>query len=449
MSAAIRAAGSPRSLARRMTQLYGMVTAIHKVLLHARDEATLTKEACDLAVSRGGYLMAWIGAVDAKGTHIDPLASAGAEQGYLRAIRIATGDEPEGRGPTGTAVRTGHHVVCNDIATDARMTPWRDQALARGYRSNASFPLTVDGRAVGAFTVYAPAREHFGQLEVDAMDELAADIGYSIQALRSAEQGREAEEALRGSQRRLKELNEELEARVAARTAELEFANQELESFAYSVSHDLRAPLRAMVGFSKALRQKQGPYLDADAQHYIERIEANAAHMGRLIEELLRFSRASRSELKAEKVEPAVVVERVMVDLRESANQAGVEVDVAPMPPCVADPFLLQQVYANLIDNAIKFSRGRPRARVSVGAHVEKGDTVYDVCDNGVGFDMRYADKLFGVFQRLHTQAEFEGVGVGLALVQRIVHRHGGRIWAEAELGKGASFHFTLGGSAA
>jgi len=383
--------------------------------------------------------MAWIGIVDPARSVVEPVAAAGAEQGYLSKIRIVTGDEPEGNGPTGTAVRTGRHIVCNDIATDPCMVPWRQKALVRGYRSSAAFPMSVDDQVIGVFTVYAAEPSRFGSLEIHAMDELATDIALTLSALRTAELKRQAEEALR-------HLNEELERRVAGRTAELEFANHELEAFVYSVSHDLRAPLRAMSGFAQALRQNQAEYLDADARHYIDRIDANVAQMSRLIEELLRFSRAARMEIKRQPVEPSAVAAVALDGLREEAVRSGVEVEISPMPACTADPILLQQVFTNLLSNGIKFSRGRPHARVKACAHSENGETVYDVVDNGVGFDMRYADKLFGVFQRLHSQGEFEGVGVGLALVQRIVHRHGGRIWAESELGKGAAFHFTVGG---
>jgi len=241
--------------------------------------------------------------------------------------------------------------------------------------------------------------------------------------------------------------NQQLDSRAAARMAEIEASNQEVNALTYSISHDLRAPLRAISGFANLLEQKHGLGLDAEAERYIHRIDANATKMGVLIDGLLRFFRIGRAEVKVDLIDPTSLVRAAIVDLRPQAEEGDVEVVLSALPECQADAGLLQQVYANLISNAIKFSAGRPGARVEVGAHEEGGETVYDVSDNGVGFDMRYAQKLFGIFQRLHSDAEYPGVGVGLALVQRIIHRHGGRIWAEAELDKGAAFHFTLRGT--
>ncbi len=232
-------------------------------------------------------------------------------------------------------------------------------------------------------------------------------------------------------------LNEELEQRVVERTAQL-------EAFSYSVSHDLRAPLRAMAGFSKILMEQHADELSSRATHYLKRIEANVLKMGALVDDLLRFSRLSRKELKRRTVEPVRIVREVLEDLEAMREGRRVEIDVADLPRCRADPALLKQVYANLLGNALKYTRRRAETRIRVGASVEDGRTVYFVSDNGVGFDMQYADKLFGVFQRLHRAEDYEGTGVGLALVQNIIQRHGGRVWAEARPDEGATFYFTL-----
>jgi signal transduction histidine kinase len=238
---------------------------------------------------------------------------------------------------------------------------------------------------------------------------------------------------------------ERAQALLAERAAQLEAANQELEAFAYSVSHDLRAPLRAMDGFSRILLDDYGPQLVPEAQRYLGMVRENAQHMARLIDDLLAFSRLGRRELRKQAVRPRDLVEEVLAELRAEQGAQQIEVTIHDLPACQADPALLRQVYANLLSNAYKFTQERQVARIEVGAlHQEEGP-VYFVRDNGVGFDMRYADKLFGVFQRLHGAEEYEGTGVGLAIAQRIVHRHGGRVWAEAEVNKGATFHFTLG----
>lgn len=246
------------------------------------------------------------------------------------------------------------------------------------------------------------------------------------------------------SEREIRKLNEELELRVRQRTEELEIANRELEGFSYSVSHDLRAPLRAISGFGSALVQDYRSKLDEDGQRYLDRMMAASQRMGMLIDDLLRFSRLSRTEMIREKVEMGALIEQIWQELQDSSDIDIGQPYVGELPDCVADRSLLKQVLVNLLSNAVKFSRNANPRRIEVFAETLKGETVYVVRDNGVGFSMAYADKLFGVFQRLHRTEEFEGTGVGLALSRRIIERHGGRIWAESAPGKGASFRFTL-----
>jgi signal transduction histidine kinase len=240
-------------------------------------------------------------------------------------------------------------------------------------------------------------------------------------------------------------LNTELEQRVGERTTQLESANNDLESFTYSVSHDLRGPLRAINGFSALLQQQYVGLLDEIGQQFIFQIQKNAERMNQLINDLLTFARLGRQPIHKETVEPAALVREVWEELQLDLNRRQVNLFIAEeLPPCDADPSLLQQVFVNLLGNAFKYSRTRDIARIDVGWQEQDGKIVYFVRDNGVGFDMRYSDKLFGVFQRLHRQDEFEGTGVGLAIVHRIVERHGGRIWGESQLNEGATFYFTL-----
>jgi signal transduction histidine kinase len=239
---------------------------------------------------------------------------------------------------------------------------------------------------------------------------------------------------------------DELEQRVIERTAQLETANKELEAFSYSISHDLRAPLRAIHGFSRILLEEHAPHLGDEAQRYLHLVHANAQHMGQLIDDLLAFSRLSRQPLKRQRVVCADLVHQVLEEL--GGEHAGRRVDIAigNLPLCQADPGLLKQVLVNLCANALKFTRQREVAVIEIGCREAAGECVYFVKDNGVGFDMQYIGKLFGVFQRLHRADEYDGTGVGLAIVQRIIHRHGGRVWAEAAVNQGATFSFTLGG---
>lgn len=240
------------------------------------------------------------------------------------------------------------------------------------------------------------------------------------------------------------DLNANLERRVADRTAELQAANRELESFSYSVSHDLRGPLRAVNGFAEILLQTHGAQLDERGSRYLRQVAEGGRRMGRLVDDLLTFSRLGRQPVSRAPVDLHLLARRAVEDLQRQHPQRQVQVVLPPLPPAQGDRPLLEQVLINLLGNAWKFTARQPAARVEVGTTTQGGQPVYFVRDNGAGFDMKYADKLFGVFQRLHAEEEFPGTGVGLAIVQRILHRHGGHIWAQASPGEGATFFFTL-----
>jgi PAS domain S-box-containing protein len=237
---------------------------------------------------------------------------------------------------------------------------------------------------------------------------------------------------------------EALHERLRRRTAELEDSNQELEAFAYSVSHDLRAPLRHVLGFTDLLRRNAGEALDPRSQHYLEKIEGSARRMGQLIDDLLAFSRMGRAEMRNAPVALSRVVEEVIAEVREQNRDRAIEWKVAPLPVVTGDPAMLRVVFDNLIANAVKYTRPRPVAHIEIGAETRPDAVVVFVRDDGVGFETQYRHKLFGVFQRLHRPEEFEGSGVGLANVRRIVHRHGGSTWAEGETGHGACFYVSL-----
>lgn len=244
--------------------------------------------------------------------------------------------------------------------------------------------------------------------------------------------------------RRLRLENTALHRRVQERTRELEAANQELEAFSHSISHDLRAPLRAISGFSGMLIEDYTAQLPDDANELLNKVSSSAKLMSQLIDDLLRFSRLSLQPLVKEQVNLTAMVHMVLEQVRTEQPDRQVQVKMCDLPDCYADPSLLKQVLINLLSNAFKYTRTNENAIVEVGWQSQDGDVAYFVRDNGAGFDMQHAEKLFGVFQRLHRAAEFEGTGVGLSIAQRIIKRHGGRIWAEAEVGKGATFHFTL-----
>jgi len=308
-------------------------------------------------------------------------------------------------------------------------TPHRDgmrRVLATGERR-------LNWKAVESFALRRDGSELPVELSYNVMQ--SGDRRFLVGFIRDIEIRKRAESDLH-------ELNATLERRVQERTAELSAVNRELESFSYTVAHDLRAPLRAIDGFSQVLEDELAARLAPEERGLLKRIRANTAVMAQMIDELLDFSRIGRAELNIHPVDLVELVRQVAEEF--SRERAGTAVTVGVLPMVKADPTLLRLVFANLIDNAFKFSSRAAEPRVSVEATAAQDEIVVTVSDNGVGFDPQYASKLFGVFQRLHSREEFEGTGIGLATVARIVTRHGGRVWAESTPGEGARFHFTI-----
>lgn len=270
------------------------------------------------------------------------------------------------------------------------------------------------------------------------LEEQRTELGHAVEDLHAQIRQRKA------ADEELRKLNEELETRVESRTAELQEVNKELEAFSYSVSHDLRAPLRHLDGFSRILQEEFGPLLPEEARHYLERVRSAATNMSSLVEDLLQLSRVGRQLPRRQRTSLLALAEEARHEILPEANGRAIHWNVQSLPDVEADPVLVRQVFTNLFSNAVKFTRNQPGATIEVGSRDENGKAVIFVRDNGAGFDPRYADKLFGVFQRLHRQEEYEGTGVGLATVQRIIHKHGGKIWAESQPQRGATFFFTL-----
>ena len=300
----------------------------------------------------------------------------------------------------------------------------------------SSYDSQPHRRALGAAPVELYGRKKDGaEFPVDiSLSPLQTEEGtLTVSSIRDITERKWAEWAL-----------QEKNAALAASAAEVQAANQQLEAFTHSVSHDLRAPLRAVGGFSKMLLQDHASQLAPEAKRLLNVVCSSADQMRQMIDSLLKFSRLGRQALAIEPVNVSALAREVIGELLQAETAGKVQVQVSDLPPCKVDRALLKQVYVDLLSNAIKFSRGKEKPTIEIGCQPQASANVYFVRDNGVGFDMRYADKLFGVFQRLHDEEQFEGTGVGLSIVQRIIERHGGKIWAEAEEGKGATFYFTL-----
>lgn len=400
---------------RHLNRLLRTISEVNELIVKERDVARVLPEACRILVEKGEFAGARVFLVDEPGAVWRLAAAAGRPC-------PESGLEP---GP-----------LCGAVGEALLRGERRVVSHASGVDSCLYLPLTVEGVKAGALAILKGAPAELADDVKALLDELAGDVGFAIEVSRREEARCRAEEEVR-------RLNVDLEERVARRTAELETKTKEIESFSYSVSHDLRAPLRAIDGFSAELESALAGRLDDEERRLLSTVRANAKRMGQLIDDLLSFARAGRRALNAVLVEMEPLVRSVLAELPVPEGRPRAQVRVGPLPDVFADPALFRQVWVNLLSNAVKFSAPRDQPVIDIRGRVEDGAAVFEIEDNGVGFDTRYADRLFGVFQRLHGR-EFEGTGIGLALVHSIVTRHGGTVYASSGPHGGATFAFTL-----
>ena len=403
-----------------LNRVYAVLSEVNQAIVRERDVPSLAAEACRIAVEVGGFQEA--------------------------RLLLAEGDaiRCEGRAPAVDADDTASTAVWVEaLALESIRCGRSVAAPARPERMAAmALPLVVEGRAIGAFVLAASLDESLDAEEKQLLEEMALDVSFALETIRGEAARREAEAEVR-------RLNADLERRVEERTAELASAVRELETFAYSVSHDLKAPLRAIDGYSHLLVEEHGRSLDAKARDYLERVRGGARRMGELIDALLSYSRVDRRALQPETISLAECVRTVLGHLQEEVSSTGASVTAAVDGLVVrADREGLAIVLRNLLGNALKFRRGTESPRIEIGGEAGDGICRFWVRDDGVGFDPAYRDRIFDIFQRLHRQEEFPGTGIGLALVRKAVERMGGSIRAEGVPGRGATFFVELPGGA-
>jgi len=455
----------------RLTRLYSVLSMVNEAIVRLRDPQELYERVCRIAVEEGGFVMAWVGTLEAGGTSIAPKAHFGREEGYLAGARISVLESSQrGRGPTGSAIREGKHFICDDFASDERVAPWRDDAISRGYRSSAAFPLIVRGRVNGAISFYSAEPRFFDTEQIQLLTALSADLSLAMESIAADIQRRKAEDDLISHRERLEEiveertrelqdLNEKLSFEVTVRrgaeeaisqmntllekrAVELEAVNKELEAFTYSASHDLQEPLRVVSGYVQLLQKRYKGKLDKDAEEFISFAVDGVRRMQRLISDLLSYSRIGKIK-EFGIVDCEDVLKGTLSDLKTLIDETGATVAHSPLPVLAADCSQMGHLFMNLIGNSIKY-RSKEPPLVRISAERKGGEWLFAFRDNGIGIDPKYFERIFEIFQRLHGKGAHSGSGIGLSICKKVVENHGGRIWVESQPHEGATFYFTI-----
>ncbi len=399
-----------------------------QAMMHAKDDSQYLQEVCDIIVKDCGHAMVWVGfAENDEGKTVRPVANAGFEQGYLETLNITWADTERGRGPTGTAIRTGKPSMCRNMLTDPAFEPWRGEALKRGYASSIVLPLIFDGKTFGALTIYSREPATFSDNEVKLLTELADDLAYGIATIELRIARDEAEQALRKAY------------------DELARSNKDLEQFAYVASHDLQEPLRAVSGFVELMRRNLEKHLDEKTNEYMNFTIDGAKRMQSLINGLLEYSRVGTQGKNPQQVNSKEALDEALARLYTSIDESGAKITADDLPVVYFDDLQLTRLFQNLIGNAIKF-RGDQAPQIHVSAVRQDAVWRFAISDNGIGIEPQYAERIFMIFQRLHTRKTYPGTGIGLAICKKIVERHGGKIWVESTQERGSTFYFTVPG---
>lgn len=413
----------------KLNRLYSTLSSCNEALIQATNENELLTKICDIIVEKGNYKLAWVGyAQSDEQKTVTPMAFAGNGESYLRNIKVSWGDNEFGNGPTGKAIRTGHHQVLNYY--DDQFATWKEVAKTHGFVSSAAFPLKDENKVYGTINIYSGVEEVFNESELTLLQELAQDLSYGLTNIRTRNE--------------INQLNKNLEQIVTKRTSELNNLNKELRAFSYTVSHDLRTPLSHLNGYLNKLKDDLLTKLNKEDDYYFQKVLESTNYMKNLIDDILSLSSADYKEINSINVNLSKLLQDVILQFNLETEKRNINWDIGILPIVKCDENLMRLVYVNLISNALKFTKKKDVAKIKIGYNSIGSDYVFYVNDNGAGFDMKDITKLFDVFQRLHDKNEFQGTGLGLAIVRRIINRHGGRTWAEGEIEKGATIYFSL-----
>ncbi len=404
---------------------------VNQLIVTEKDRDSLLLKTCDAMVEARGYDAAWLGLLGG-GKAFSMVKGAGFGENVNRFSEyVMKGDHPpcikKALTKKNTLIIVDKSKECGDCFFKGACVG-KEAAIIR---------VEHGGKLFGLFAILFSSNVSVDEEEKGLLKEVATDIAFALYSLEIEEARKHAEEAL-------KKAHDELEVKVGERTAELTSVNKELEAFAYSISHDLRAPLRAIDGFSQILLEEYSDVLNGQGKHYLARTRAGTQNMGQLIDDLLSLSRIGRQEMKKKTVKMETIVREAYASLEDERRDRKVDFKVCECPSVLADSRLMKIVFTNLLSNALKFTRREKKAKIEVGYEDKDNQTIFFVRDNGVGFDMKYADKLFTPFQRLHKTDEYEGTGIGLAIIRRIINRHGGHIWVESKPSSGTTFYFTI-----
>ena len=412
---------------RKVDRAFRTLSECNQAMVRQTDEMELLRQVCRIVVEAGGYRLAWVGfAQNDENKTVLPVASAGYDQGYLEQAKVSWSEDERGRGPIGTAVRTGKIVATQSVLLNPTFQPWRAEGTKRGYASVVALPLIVDRKVIGTLTIYASEPDAFDEGESSLLSNLAENLAYGIASIRLAE---------------LRERSEE-ELRIYA--SRLEIINKELQDFAFAAAHDLQEPLRKIQTFCDMAVKRCASGLDSAGREYLDRVTGSAERMRQLLRDLLTFSRAAEKPEPFKRIDLGKVSREAADVFEVSIRETGCHIEIGNMPVIEADESQIRQLFQNLVGNALRF-RGEEAPSIKIHGKLD-GPGICEICvkDNGIGFEQQYAELIFRPFQRLHSRSQYEGTGMGLAICRKIVERHGGAIRAESEPGKGATFVIRL-----